>query len=180
MKTRGTDRPTGETEPSAMRSPTPRVEGDYIAADIGDAADSAQIAVGKNISQTTVHTGGGANVEGDAIARDKIDVQGHSQPDWQAGTVNQPLGEQIINITQMVQPYRPPLQRPARANHFQDRREELARLLSDLQPGAVITISGPGGMGKTALAAQAVWQLAPEQEPPARFPDGIFFHSFYN
>ncbi len=90
------------------------------------------------------------------------------------------------------QPYRPPLQRPARADHFQDRRAELAQLLADLQPGAVITVSGPGGMGKSALAAEAVWHLTPGEQPadqpgdqpgdqpPTRFPDGIFFHSFYN
>jgi tetratricopeptide (TPR) repeat protein len=35
-------------------------------------------------------------------------------------------------------------------------------------------------MGKTALAAEAVWRLAPEEQPPERFPDGVIFHSFYN
>ena len=84
-----------------------------------------------------------------------------------------------INIIQ-PQPYRPPLQRPPRAEHFQDRKAELAQLLDDLQPGNVVTICGPGGMGKTALAAEAVWTLAPDDEMPDRFPDGIFFHSFYN
>jgi hypothetical protein len=88
MNIPGTDRPPGESEPSATPDPTTRVEGDHIAADIGDAAANAQIAEGKDISQTTVH-------------------------------IHQP------------QPYRPPLQRPARADHFQDRTDELARLLSD-------------------------------------------------
>jgi len=72
-----------------------------------------------------------------------------------------------------------PLQRPPRATHFTDRERELARLLADLQPGRVATLCGPGGIGKTALAAEAVWELAPENEPPKRFPDGILFHSFY-
>ena len=73
-----------------------------------------------------------------------------------------------------------PLQKPPRVQHFTGRNEELASLLKDLQPGQVVTICGPGGMGKTALAAEAIWQLAPENDPPQRFPDGIFFHTFYH
>ena len=72
-----------------------------------------------------------------------------------------------------------PLQRPPRVEHFTDRKEELAQLLEDLQPGKVATLCGPGGIGKTALAAEAVWSLAPENEPSERFPDGILFYSFY-
>jgi tetratricopeptide (TPR) repeat protein len=55
----------------------------------------------------------------------------------------------------------------------------LAELLEALRPGAVVTLCGPGGIGKSALAAEAVWALAPGDEAPARFPDGVFFHSFY-
>jgi hypothetical protein len=73
-----------------------------------------------------------------------------------------------------------PLQRPPRAIHFTDRKDELAQLLTDLQPGQVATLCGPGGIGKSALAAEAIWQLAPEQAPPSQFPDGILFHTFYN
>lgn len=72
-----------------------------------------------------------------------------------------------------------PLQRPRRADHFIDRERELAQLLADLQPGQVVTLCGPGGIGKSALAAEAIWALAPGDEPPARFPDGIVSHSFY-
>lgn len=71
-----------------------------------------------------------------------------------------------------------PLQKPPRAAHFTGREGELARLLADLQPGRVLTLSGPGGVGKSALGAEAVWRLAPGDAPPARFPDGIIFHSF--
>ena len=70
--------------------------------------------------------------------------------------------------------------RPLRAHHFTGREVELASLLDQLQPGRVVTICGPGGMGKTALAAEAIWQLAPGNDPPQRFPDGIFFHTFYH
>ena len=72
-----------------------------------------------------------------------------------------------------------PFQRPPRAEHFTDRERELAQLLSDLQPGRVVTLCGPGGIGKTALAAEAIWKLAPAGQRPERFPDGVVFHSFY-
>jgi tetratricopeptide (TPR) repeat protein len=84
------------------------------------------------------------------------------------------------NIIYATQPLRTPLQRPSRAEHFSGREKELADLLDDLQPGNVITLTGPGGIGKTALAAEAIWTLAPGDDPPERFPDGILFHSFYN
>ncbi|MCB0169320.1 MAG: tetratricopeptide repeat protein, partial [Anaerolineae bacterium] len=72
-----------------------------------------------------------------------------------------------------------PLQRPRRAEHFTGREQELAQLLADLQPGQVVTLTGPGGIGKSALAAEAIWTLAPDNAPPDRFPDGIVFYSFY-
>ncbi len=72
-----------------------------------------------------------------------------------------------------------PLHRPPRAIHFTNRTTELEQLLADLQPRTIITLCGPGGIGKTALAAEALWYLAPHDEPPERFSDGIVFHSFY-
>jgi tetratricopeptide (TPR) repeat protein len=73
-----------------------------------------------------------------------------------------------------------PFQRPPRVPHFTGREAELATLLDDLQPGRAVTICGPGGMGKTALAAEAIWQLSTGSDPPQRFPDGIIFHTFYH
>ncbi|MBN1815595.1 MAG: ATP-binding protein [Anaerolineae bacterium] len=73
-----------------------------------------------------------------------------------------------------------PLQRPPRAEHFTGRQDELARLIADLQPGKVVTLCGPGGIGKSALAAEAIWTLAPGNQPPALFPDGVITHNFYN
>jgi tetratricopeptide (TPR) repeat protein len=74
---------------------------------------------------------------------------------------------------------RPSLQRPRRAEHFVDRGAEQARLLAELHPGRVVTVCGPGGMGKTALVAEVLWTLAPGEQPPAAFPDGLLFYSFY-
>ncbi len=86
-------------------------------------------------------------------------------------------GDFIYNEATKV---RLPFQRPPRVPHFKGREAELAALLRDLQPGRAVTICGPGGMGKTALSAEAIWQLAPGSEPPQRFPDGIIFHTFYH
>ena len=74
----------------------------------------------------------------------------------------------------------PPLQRHPRAPHFTGRQAELDKLIDDLQPGEVVTLCGPGGVGKTALAAEAVWTLAPDDAPPELFPDGIIFYGFYD
>lgn len=79
-----------------------------------------------------------------------------------------------------AKPYTPPLIRPERAKHFTDRETELAALLADLRPGRKVTLCGPGGMGKTALAAEAIWSLAPGDSLPERFPDGVYAYSFYN
>ena len=67
-----------------------------------------------------------------------------------------------------------PNQLPALEPCFLHREEELAWLNDRLHPGKVAAVCGPGGMGKSALAAQAVHQLE-----PSRFPDGIFRHEFY-
>ncbi|MBV7326792.1 tetratricopeptide repeat protein [Chloroflexi bacterium TSY] len=120
--------------------------------------------------QTIPHARAGDHITGDQINIDQIN---------QPGNLAIGTGAQI-NVIQPPKPDGPPLQRPPRAEHFQDRQDELAQLLDQLQPGQVATLCGPGGMGKSALAAEAIWTLAPANDPPARFPDGIVFHSFYN
>jgi tetratricopeptide (TPR) repeat protein len=69
---------------------------------------------------------------------------------------------------------------PPRAQHFIGRQGQLSQLLAALHPGQVVTLCGPGGIGKTALAAEALWTLDDRGELTDRFPDGIVFHSFYN
>ncbi len=73
-----------------------------------------------------------------------------------------------------------PLQKPPRVQHFVGREKELDALVRDLQPGHSVSLCGTGGMGKTALAIEAIWKLAPDNDPPELYPDGIIFHSFYH
>ncbi len=85
------------------------------------------------------------------------------------------IGQQINNYGS--QPAAPviPRQIPAPEPCFLHRYEELVWLNERLHPGKVAAVCGPGGMGKSALAAQAVSKLE-----EARFPDGIILHSFYH
>ena len=73
----------------------------------------------------------------------------------------------------------PPLHRPPRAQHFQGRQDEIDAVLRHLQLSQFVTLCGPGGIGKTAIAREVVDRLAPANDPPERFPDGVFLHSFY-
>ncbi len=71
-----------------------------------------------------------------------------------------------------------PLQRPPQPGAVIGREAELTQLLADLQPGQVVALCGPDGLGKSTLAATAIWRLAPADAPPPRFPDGIIYYSF--
>lgn len=73
----------------------------------------------------------------------------------------------------------PHLQRPVRPDQIIGRKAEVAQLLEMLQPGQVVAVCGPDGIGKGRLIAEAIWQLAPAHEPPQRFPDGIIYHNFH-
>ena len=71
------------------------------------------------------------------------------------------------------------LVRPDRAEKFIGREKLVEEAAAALRPGAVVSLIGVGGIGKTAVAAQVIWRLAPDNDPPPRFPDGVLFVSFY-
>ncbi len=96
------------------------------------------------------------------------DVKGNGNIAVGSGNVN------IENYHAVAPPPESPCQLPPLDACFLGRDRELADLLEHIQPGKTATVCGPGGMGKSALAAQTVHQLEEN-----RFPDGIVFHSFY-
>jgi len=85
----------------------------------------------------------------------------------------------ISNILHKVRNTNNPLQLPPKVVHFTGREDELTKLINDLQPGKVVTLCGPGGIGKSALASKAIWKLVSENIHSQRFPDGIIWHDFY-
>ena len=72
-----------------------------------------------------------------------------------------------------------PCELPVRPEHFTGREEELKRISDELLPGHVVTLCGPGGIGKTAIAAEALWRLRDNNALLERFPDGVLYYSFY-
>ncbi|GHO77149.1 hypothetical protein KSD_49200 [Ktedonobacter sp. SOSP1-85] len=75
----------------------------------------------------------------------------------------------------------PPLMLPPRAPSFVGREENLSWLLQQLhgEGGMTLALCGPGGIGKTALVAEALARLVAQEDWLTRFPGGIFYHSFY-
>jgi len=94
--------------------------------------------------------------------------------------INVKGGKGNVNIYSSAAKHPLPLQKPRRPDNFIGREKEVQRLLEDLRPAHVVTICGPGGIGKTALAVEAIWQIAPGNNPPTNFPDGIVYYSFYD
>ena len=86
----------------------------------------------------------------------------------------------LDRVSHRKQLFQAPLQRPDRVEKFVGRKDELTKLLSSLRPGRIVALSGPAGVGKSTLAAEAIWRLAPDNTPPDLFPDGIVYHNFYS
>jgi hypothetical protein len=95
--------------------------------------------------------------------------------------LQQNAGRDIINNLSPREAWKPPLMLPPRAQSFVGREEDLAWVLPHLiqETGITVALCGSGGMGKTALAAEALAHLMKQEDWEARFPDGIFYHSFY-
>lgn len=66
---------------------------------------------------------------------------------------------------------------PAQTTSFVGRERELAQLLQSLSDPRqrLITLVGPGGIGKTRFALEAAWRIVADQVGP--FLDGVFFVS---
>jgi hypothetical protein len=156
LRQESTTRPSAGTQPEDT---SPRKIEQPESSEEGKLAQEPKVRVEQRIG--TVSDGG-------TVVGDVHDVQGDVY-----------IGGQHYHPTTPPSPTPIPLQRPPRAQHFTGRAEDLAQLLAALQPGCLATLCGPGGIGKTALAAEALWTLAPGDGPPQAFPDGILFYSFY-
>jgi hypothetical protein len=90
-------------------------------------------------------------------------------------------GDQHLHYAAPPKPWTPPVMLPLRAQPFVGREEDLTWLLQQLsnEGGMTMTLCGPGGMGKTVLAAEALSQLVAQEDWLVRFPGGVFYHSFY-
>lgn len=69
-------------------------------------------------------------------------------------------------------------QGPLCPSYFVGRQEELNQLRHDLKPAHLVTLCGPGGIGKTALLAQAVSELTSNESLLEQFPDGMVYYDF--
>jgi hypothetical protein len=74
---------------------------------------------------------------------------------------------------------RVPWQLPGRPVNFTGRKDDVTWLMEALRPGRTVTVWGPGGVGKSALAAEALRRLDETGALAERFPDGMIFYSFY-
>src|SRR5689334_22095087 len=96
--------------------------------------------------------------------------------------IQQNAARDIINNIYPPDPWTPPFRLPPVASSFVGREIELTWLQQQLggDDGKIVGLCGPGGMGKTALAARALKLLSTQEGWRERFPGGIFYHSFYS
>ncbi len=80
-------------------------------------------------------------------------------------------GELSYQRSEGARPRAPRINLPAQPTRFVGREQELAELTSLLSESRLLTLAGPGGIGKTRLAVQLAAELAD------RFDDGVHFIS---
>jgi predicted ATPase/DNA-binding CsgD family transcriptional regulator len=79
-----------------------------------------------------------------------------------------PMKGPVLEVTVLSIDQRPASHLPTPLSSFIGRGTQVARLCSELPRTRLLTLTGPGGVGKTRLALQVAAQLIPQ------FPDGIF------
>ena len=77
-------------------------------------------------------------------------------------------GEVVVELEGAAEPGRPDTNLPQRWVNATGRAVELAELADRLRSDRLVTLAGPGGVGKTRLAAALGWQLLD------RFPGGVW------
>jgi predicted ATPase/DNA-binding SARP family transcriptional activator len=110
------------------------------------------------------------------ILADELDVQPseETQALYQA-LLDGELAGPAPPAPQSQRPASPPVELPVQATPFIGRQRELAQIASLLEDPAcrLLTLTGPGGVGKTRLALQAARDAAAAAAPA--YADGVFF-----
>ncbi|MEM1128378.1 MAG: tetratricopeptide repeat protein, partial [Bacteroidota bacterium] len=88
------------------------------------------------------------------------------------------LGGSTIHVAAPVT-LDPPHQLPPQAAVLKGRDAQLEWLVQALKTQQRVALVGPGGVGKTALAAAALLRLAPQADPYVFYAGGILMHDFY-
>ncbi|HSH04246.1 MAG TPA: tetratricopeptide repeat protein [Anaerolineae bacterium] len=92
------------------------------------------------------------------------------------------LADKVEIHVKPVAPAKParqvPWQLPRVAEHFVGREDVLAELHRCLAEGKRVLLRGAGGIGKSALVAQALHELAEQGVLRGRYPDGIIHYDF--
>ncbi len=126
----------------------------------------------KKLLKKIISIDGSGNVVGDKNYVKSIKQTGGDYSILIEGGVT--INISIDDLKQIV----PPLHRNAKIDHFVNRTEEIDNLIANLQPGLVVSLHGPGGIGKSALVIETLWKMTPEDALPLNFPDGIVFIKF--
>jgi len=140
-------------------------DGDYFgppvnrAARVMSAANGGQIVVS---SMTAEVIGAEAGLElvdlGTYVLKgvpDEVQLYGVSAEGWRWD--DRPLAAPRPGVVRLPRP----------VHDLVGREEELERLIGELDHRRVVTLTGPGGVGKTRLAVEAAWRMTPSR------PDGV-------
>ena len=98
-----------------------------------------------------------------------------------SSTAYQVSGDLYISQEHISNNHLVPMQIKKRIQPFIGRKNKLEKLIKILEPGNIVTIHGIGGVGKTALALQSLWNICTgcdKNLPPKKFSKGIIYFSF--
>ncbi|MEQ2005266.1 MAG: tetratricopeptide repeat protein [Limisphaerales bacterium] len=95
------------------------------------------------------------------------------------GSAKEELKATFHEAVGLTQPKILPWNPPPRSVGFTGRADELRDMAKLLDQYQRIALVGPGGMGKTALAAEVLFKLAPTPGAESRYPGGIYIHDYY-
>ena len=115
-----------------------------------------------------------------ALAKHEIS-QSHAilaQLDRMEGTLNT-IAQDVRHLKQTKPATHIPWHPPVQAENLLGRDLQIRRFAQTLLERRVVVFHGPGGMGKTSLAAAVIAHIALSREQPGPWTGGIYSHDFY-